>query len=38
MQNRKEDDRAVRSNHENAFAKAAAVSVLIDTGITLFKL
>ena len=38
IQNRKEDDRAVRSDHERTFTKAAVVSVLIDTGITLFEL
>ena len=36
--NSKEDDPAVRAKRVDVFAKAAAISVLIDSGITLFKL
>jgi hypothetical protein len=36
--NSKEDDPLARAAHVRSFAMAAGMSVLIDTGITLFKL
>ena len=36
--NRYEEDQAVRSIHEQDFSRAAAISVLVDTGITLLRL
>ena len=36
--NRYENDQAVRSIHEQDFSRAAAISVLVDTGITLLRL
>jgi hypothetical protein len=37
MLNRYEDDQAVRSTHELGFTRAAAISVVVDTGITLWR-
>jgi hypothetical protein len=36
--NSKEDDSAVRAKRVDAFTRAAAISVIIDTFITLFRL
>lgn len=38
MLNSRENDGAIRSSHVYTFTRLAAVSVVIDTGITLFKL
>jgi hypothetical protein len=37
IQNSKEDDQAVRANNVYGFGRAAALSLIIDTSISLFK-